>query len=79
METSTPPLLEGYLTTDEAARGLHVHWRTLKRWQSHGNGPPQVRIGRRVYYRRDDIAAWLTAQGSALSEAPVTKGPKVRV
>lgn len=62
MDTN-PALLDGYLTTDEAAQQLGVHWRTLKRWAANGYGPPQVHVGHRVYYRRDEIAAWLNSLG----------------
>lgn len=35
---------------------------TLRFWRSQGTGPTSARIGRRVAYRRADVAAWLEAQ-----------------
>lgn len=62
METDGVRLLDGYLTTSSVAAELGVHWRTLKRWITSDYGPPHVRVGRRIYYRRDDIALWLNSQ-----------------
>lgn len=53
------------LTTEEAARDeLRCHPQTLVNWRSNNNGegPPFVRVGRRVFYRRGDIRRWLQAQ-----------------
>lgn len=65
METTSTTLLDDYLTTDEAAKELDVHWRTILRWKAYGYGPPQTRIGRRVYYHRDALAAWIKEQRDA--------------
>ena len=48
------------LTTVEAARDeLRCHPQTLNNWRSNGEGPPFVRVGRRVFYRRGDLRAWI--------------------
>jgi len=52
-------LLEGYLTVAAAADELGLHPYTLKRWRAKHYGPRPVRIGKRLYYRRADLAAWL--------------------
>jgi len=47
------------IPSDEAARllGLKVH--TLTSWRHEGKGPTYLKIGRSIFYRRDDIRAWL--------------------
>ena len=45
----------------EAARKLRTNVRTMERWRTLGNGPPFVRVGRRVAYRRGDLDAWVQA------------------
>ena len=53
------PLLANYLTREETAQELRLAVRTLERWKVLRIGPPQVRIGQRVYYHRAKVAAWL--------------------
>ena len=53
------PLLADYLTREQAADELRVNSRTLARWRVLRIGPPQVRIGQRVYYQRRRVAEWL--------------------
>lgn len=47
------------LAEEEAASELRRHTRTMKRWRDLGEGPPYVRIGRQVLYRRSAIRNWL--------------------
>ena len=35
---------------------------TLAYWRHIGKGPRYAKVGRRVVYRRDDVAAWLDEQ-----------------
>jgi len=37
---------------------------TLYYWRHKGIGPPSVRIGRRVMYRRGDVEAWIAEQAA---------------
>ena len=62
--------LAGYLTEDQQAAALGVVTRTLRSWRQRGEGPPYVRVGRRVFYRIDGSAAWLKAN----EQAPVRSG-----
>ena len=32
------------------------------KWSSEGHGPRHVRLGRRVYYRSEDVREWLEAR-----------------
>ncbi len=42
---------------------------TIRWLRSRGRFPPAVRIGRRLFWRRDDISAWLASQREAGGEA----------
>jgi hypothetical protein len=35
---------------------------TLAAWRVAGRGPAYVKIGRKVFYRPDDVATWLAKQ-----------------
>jgi hypothetical protein len=48
-----------YLTEQEAAEFLGRCTRTLVRWRLLKIGPPATRVGRRIYYRRAALEAWL--------------------
>ena len=47
------------LTTTEAAAYVGLSPRTLERYRVIGDGPPYLRVGRRVLYRRADLDAWI--------------------
>jgi excisionase family DNA binding protein len=47
------------LTVDQLAELLQVPQQTLYGWRTRGEGPPGLKIGRHVRYRRDDVARWL--------------------
>jgi hypothetical protein len=55
-------LMQGWLTRPEIAKALGISAATLQRWQTRRIGPPQVRIGRKVFYRADAFRDWLIAQ-----------------
>jgi excisionase family DNA binding protein len=51
-----------FLLTTEAAALLRLSKRTLEKYRMTGiGGPPFVRIGGRVLYRRADLENWLAA------------------
>jgi hypothetical protein len=47
------------LTAKEAARVLGLAPSTLAKLRLYGNGPVYCKLGRRVVYRREDLAEWL--------------------
>lgn len=69
-------IVSDFLTAREAAQAIGVHIRTLKYWKTTGYGPGHFYIGKRLFYRRSDVIAWL--QQISATKAPVTKGRKVR-
>lgn len=42
-----------------AAMALRLSERTLERMRCTGDGPKFAKLGRRVLYRTDDLAAWI--------------------
>ena len=55
-------LLVGWISRLELALELGVTVETLRRWEAQRFGPPCVRAGRKVYYRRDGVHDWLQLQ-----------------
>lgn len=54
--------VRGMLKTEQAAEILGVCEKTLRRWRDESAGPRFIRIGRKVFYRPEDVDAWLEAQ-----------------
>jgi len=55
---ATLPLL---LRAADAARLCRVSLRTWRAWDATGNVPQPVRIGRAVFWRLDELRAWVAA------------------
>jgi predicted DNA-binding transcriptional regulator AlpA len=51
--------LDSLLTQREAAPVVRLSERTLERHRVAGTGPAYVNLGRRVFYRRRDLAEWI--------------------
>ena len=51
--------MDEFVTTEELAAELRVPVDTVHAWRYRGVGPPGVRIGRRVLYRRSDVDRWI--------------------
>jgi excisionase family DNA binding protein len=49
-------------TERQTADYLQVAVGTLRRWRAEGTGPPALRVGRTVRYRRSDVDAWVERQ-----------------
>lgn len=61
-DTTAPALLAGWISRGELARELGISVDTLGRWEARRIGPPCVRAGRKVLYRRSAVQDWLQAQ-----------------
>lgn len=57
-----PGLLDDWMARAELADVLGVTSDTLARWETRRIGPPCVRIGRKVLYRREAVQKWLQDQ-----------------
>jgi predicted DNA-binding transcriptional regulator AlpA len=56
---------------DQIAKRFSLSVATLRNWRAQRRGPVPTKIGRRSFYRREAINAWLLArQGTYVSEAP---------
>jgi transposase len=55
-------LLIGWISRLNLALELGLSVDTLRRWEAQRTGPPCVRAGRKVYYRRDAVQDWLQQQ-----------------
>lgn len=47
------------LTEADVAATLRISVRTLRRWHSLRKGPPRVKIGRKIHYRRNTVQRWI--------------------
>jgi hypothetical protein len=50
------------LTPPVTARAVGVHPKTLGHFHRLGIGPPRTKIGRRVYYNKNSLLAWLRSR-----------------
>jgi excisionase family DNA binding protein len=60
-----------YKPPEETAEYLGVTVNALAKMRWDGSGPPYVKIGRRVRYRRSDVDAWLDARRSGTAPTAV--------
>lgn len=51
-----------FLTIEEVAELFRVPIATLYHWRCAGIGPPSIRPGKRVLYRRADVDSWIDDQ-----------------
>ena len=58
-------LLVGWISRLDLALELGLSVDTLRRWEAMRTGPPCVRAGRNVYYRRAAVEEWLEEQEQA--------------
>lgn len=49
----------GLLTEEELADMLDIKTHTLAVWRVEGKGPHSVRLAKSVFYREEDIQAWI--------------------
>lgn len=55
------------LTTAELSEETGISESTFRYWRATGDGPRSWRLGRRVFYDREDVDAWIEAQKAATS------------
>jgi hypothetical protein len=56
---AAPAGLDPLLDEGQASRYLRLSRRTLQGWRLKGGGPPFVRLGRIIRYRRSDLATFI--------------------
>jgi len=66
-----------YLTSYDLSGWLGVSRRTLFRWVRLRKGPPSIKVGRSVYYRRTAVQRWLLSlEGGSHAGATVARDRK---
>ena len=69
METTVTRDAPAYLRPKEAAQYTGIAEQTLAKWRikgrPFGEGPPFLKVGRAVLYRRNDLDRWLGEQSTA--------------
>ena len=55
-------LLTEYFTEGQFAKELGKTPRTLRSWRLRRTGPPYVRVGREILYRRESVLTWLKSR-----------------
>lgn len=53
---------DGRLTSGDAAQYLGLTAKVLANQRSQGIGPPFVKLGKTVFYRKEDLDAWIAAR-----------------
>jgi excisionase family DNA binding protein len=54
--------IDDIISEAEAANVLGVKIATLRTWATRRKGPPRIKVGRSVRYRRQTLIAWMTAR-----------------
>lgn len=72
------PVLSEWMTRAELAAELDLTAETLCRWDARRVGPAPTRVGRKVFYRRDTVRAWLLAQEQDRNTASARAGQRAR-
>lgn len=62
MEHSEIRPLDRLLSAQEVAEYLGVPLATIYTWRHRSQGPPGLRVGRHLRYRRRDLDAWIELQ-----------------
>jgi len=55
-------ILADWISRNELARELGITTDTLGRWAAQRKGPAYVKAGRKIFYRRDVVRAWLQSE-----------------
>ena len=64
VDTEAGGLLRGFFTEEQLARELGIGRKSLHRWHREGRGPERTKIGKRVFYERSAVEAWLSSLSS---------------
>ena len=61
-QAASQGLLADWISRDQLAQELMVTADTLSRWEARREGPPCMRVGRKVFYRRSRVEDWLLSR-----------------
>lgn len=65
MSTAQAPPPEVLMSTADVAELCQVPERTVMHWRETRTGPPFIRLGGRVRYRRDAVLSWIKQREKA--------------
>jgi len=54
-----PTSITDVMTESETAEHIGISLSGLRKWRNDGSGPPYVRLGRLIRYRRTVVEEWL--------------------
>jgi Helix-turn-helix domain len=66
--------LSDYFEEQEFAAVLDRDVRTVRRWHSKRTGPPRVRVGRKILYKKSSVARWLEQNETHTLSSNKTRG-----
>jgi len=55
-------MIEHLMSDEELSKTLGYSRKTLETWRSRRIGPPWIKTGRRIFYDRRKVEAWLEAR-----------------
>lgn len=58
-------LAAAFLSKEQVAEILHVSVATLLRWHNMGEGPPRIKVGRKIYYVAGQVEDFMRLQGDS--------------
>lgn len=61
-EMAAQDIFTDLIAERDLAKGLNIALRTLRRYDALRVGPAKTIIGRRIYYRRSTVQAWLASR-----------------
>lgn len=70
----TPSIRSALLDPQQLAAELGICKRTLDRWREKRRGPPRVVVGRKIFFRREAVEAWLRANEEKPEPAVARRG-----
>ena len=60
------------MTAEELAQLLRVPLATLYAWRYRGDGPPGIRVGRHIRYRREAVLQWIAHREDARKQRRIS-------
>jgi predicted DNA-binding transcriptional regulator AlpA len=54
-------LLSDFLTEPQFGQLIGRDIRTLRRWHARHEGPPRIKVGRSIFYRKSSVVEWLAS------------------
>jgi hypothetical protein len=55
---------DDYLNEEQFAAGVGRDLRTIRRWHALRIGPPRIKLGKKILYRKSSVALWLERKES---------------